>query len=63
MGKTRPKGLKQIAQELMKRYPDEFTDDFENNKKSVQSHIGGVNKKMRNIIAGYVTGLLNTHKV
>jgi small subunit ribosomal protein S17e len=52
-----------MAQELVKRYPDEFTEDFENNKKIVQSLIAGVNKKTRNQIAGYITGLLGTHDV
>ena len=63
MGKVRPKRVKQMAKELVKRYPDEFTEDFESNKKIVQSLIAGINKKMRNRIAGYISALLGTHSV
>ena len=63
MGKVRPKRVKQMAQELVSRYPDDFTDDFENNKKIVQSLVAGLNKKMRNRIAGYITALMGTNNV
>jgi len=52
--------VKRIARELIERYPDRFTADFENNKKGVQSLTTVSSVKLRNRIAGYVTRLLST---
>ena len=56
----RPEHVKRIARELIERYPDRFTADFENNKKGVQSLTTVSSVKLRNRIAGYVTSLLST---
>ena len=56
----RPEHVKRIARELIERYPDRFTADFENNKKGVQSLTTVSSVKLRNRIAGYVTRLLST---
>ena len=53
----RPEHVKRIARELMQRYPDKFTTDFENNKKAVQLLTTISSIKLRNRIAGYVTRL------
>ena len=55
----RPEQVKRIARELIGRYPDKFTADFENNKKIVQSLTTISSVKLRNRIAGYVTRLLS----
>ena len=52
--------MKRIARELMQRYPDKFTTDFENNKKSVQLLTTISSIRLRNRIAGYVTRLSST---
>jgi small subunit ribosomal protein S17e len=52
--------VKRLARELMQRYPDKFTTDFENNKKFVQSLTTVSSIKLRNRIAGYVTRLSST---
>jgi len=57
---VRPKHVKRIARELMQRYPDKFTTDFENNKKAVQLLATISSIKIRNRIAGYVTRLSST---
>jgi len=49
--------VKRIARELMQRYPDKFTTDFENNKKAVQLLTTISSIRLRNRIAGYVTRL------
>ncbi len=58
MGKVRPERVKSIARELVKRYPDKFTTDFEDNKKLVESLVNISSTKLRNRIAGYITRLL-----
>jgi len=50
---------KRIAQELVERFPDKFTTDFENNKKLVESLTNISSKKLRNRVAGYITQLQN----
>jgi len=50
--------VKSVARELVKRYPDRFTTDFEDNKKLVESLVNISSTKLRNRIAGYITRLL-----
>ena len=58
MGKVRPERVKKIARELVRRYPDKFTTDFESNKKLLDSLTKISSIKLRNRIAGYVTRLM-----
>jgi small subunit ribosomal protein S17e len=55
LGKVRPEKVKKIAKELLKRYPDKFTMDFESNKKALATLLTACTTKLRNRIAGYVT--------
>ena len=57
MGKVRQEDIKRIARELLKRYPDRFTNDFDANKKLVMTLTNVSSTKIRNKIAGYVTSL------
>jgi len=43
---------------LMKEYADEFTADFEENKKKVQELSNVESKPIRNKIAGYITRVM-----
>jgi len=54
---VRTEQVKRIAQELIKRHPDKFSTDFENNKKLVESLTRISSTKLRNRVAGYVTRL------
>lgn len=55
MGNIRPTYIKRVAIELVERYPERFTADFEHNKKAVSDLADIQGKSMRNRIAGYVT--------
>jgi len=55
---VRPERVKKIARELLKRYPDKFTTDFESNKKLLGPLTKISSVKLRNRIAGYVTRLV-----
>ena len=57
MGNVRTEKVKRIARELFRRYPDRFTVDYEENKRVLMSLVNLPSKKMRNMIAGYITGL------
>jgi len=51
----KPAYVKKTARLLMDRYPEAFSDDFEQNKELVQQLTNVESKSVRNRIAGYVT--------
>ena len=55
LGTGRTKHIKRMAKELIRRFPDRFSNDFEKNKQSVNSLVTGGTPKVRNLIAGYIT--------
>jgi len=58
LGKVRPEHVKKIARELLERYPDRFTTNFEENKKTLKLVANIYSARLRNRIAGYVTRLV-----
>lgn len=58
MGNVRPEKIKRIARELLRRYPDKFTINFEENKKILSSIALLPSIKLRNSVAGYITRLV-----
>jgi len=50
--------VKKIAREMVKRYPEKFTTDFESNKKLLESLSKIPSIRLRNRIAGYITRLV-----
>lgn len=58
MGKIRPILVKRLARELLSRYPDKFTLDFEQNKHLVAELTDIKSKRLRNRVAGYITRLV-----
>lgn len=55
MGNIRPTYIKRVAIELVERFPDRFTADFDHNKKAVSELADFQGKTLRNRVAGYVT--------
>tara|TARA_B100000446_G_scaffold108219_1_gene101228 strand:- start:176 stop:367 length:192 start_codon:yes stop_codon:yes gene_type:complete len=55
MGRVRPTYIKRVAIELVRNYPDRFTDDFDHNKAVVDELTDVDSITMRNRITGYVT--------
>ena len=55
MGNVRTEQIKRTAKELIRRFPDKFSGNFENNKHIVNSLVTGGTPKVRNQIAGYIT--------
>jgi len=53
--------IKRISTELLEKYPDRFSVDFEENKKIIKEIAVVRSKILRNRIAGYITSYL--HKV
>ncbi|MCW3140749.1 MAG: 30S ribosomal protein S17e [Methanophagales archaeon] len=54
MGTVKPTYIKKLAKQLLKEVND-FTDDFDVNKKIVEEYTNIESKGIRNRIAGYIT--------
>jgi len=57
MGRIKTALIKRKTKELLKLHGDSFTKDFTQNKLLVSKHTKVYSKKLRNIVAGYVTRL------
>jgi len=55
MGNIRPTYIKRVAIDLLEKYPEKFTDDFEHNKEMVTELASVQSTRLKNRIAGYVT--------
>ena len=58
MGRIKTKLIKRVTLDLVKAHTDSFTTDFEKNKVLVSQFTNLEYKKLRNVIAGYVTRLM-----
>jgi len=63
LGKVRQEHVKKAARELVGRFPDKFSTDFQSNKKAVESITQISSIKLRNRIAGYITRLISIAKM
>lgn len=54
MGKVRPAHIKRAAEELLKRYPDRFSQDFKENRRILDELAFIESKRVKNRIAGYI---------
>jgi small subunit ribosomal protein S17e len=55
MGKVKTEQIKHLAKELMTKYPDQFTTNFDDNKHMVTALTKGATTRVRNQVAGYIT--------
>lgn len=51
--------VKRMSNELLERYPDKFTVDFNENKDMIKNFATIRSKELRNKIAGYITSTIN----
>ena len=58
MGKVRTVLIKNISKELISKYPDVFTTEFETNKELLDKYLEIDSKHLRNRISGYIVNLL-----
>ena len=58
MGKVRTVLIKKASRELITKYPNVFTTDFEKNKKLLDKYLEIDSKHLRNRISGYIVNLL-----
>lgn len=58
MGRIRTQMIKRLGSKLIKEHRESFKKDFNDNKKVVEQFLTGSSKKLRNVVAGYVTRLM-----
>ena len=58
MGKVRTILIKNVSKELISKYPDIFTTDFEENKRLLDKYLEIDSKHLRNRISGYLVNIL-----
>ena len=58
MGRIKTQIVKRYAKLLLEKFPDEFTDDFESNKRVLMELAEVRSVKLRNQLAGYITRLM-----
>jgi small subunit ribosomal protein S17e len=59
LGKVKTERIKRIGKELMERFPDKFSSNFDDNKREVEALTQGTTTRVRNQIAGYITRVLS----
>ncbi len=57
MGRIKTTFIKRKTKELFRMHGEKFTPDFEQNKQLTSQYIQVSSKKLRNIVAGYMTRL------
>ncbi len=62
MGRIKTTHVKRATKKLLAMYGDRFKTDFNSNKKVVDELAEIGSKKLRNVIAGYATRLVNEKK-
>jgi small subunit ribosomal protein S17e len=62
VGRIKTMLIKRTSNEIVDKNPSSFGKEFEYNKKQVINHASFGSKKIRNIVAGYVTRLTKNRK-
>lgn len=57
MGRIKTMLIKRVSNKLVNLHGDQFSENFDENKEIVQRYAEIPSKKLRNVIAGYVTRL------
>ncbi len=55
MGRIKTWMIKRLGKRLLEKYPDRFSTDFDKNKEVLKEIVDIKSKKLRNILAGYIT--------
>ena len=63
MGQVKNLFIKNLARELVEKYPDKFSEDFQKNKEELEKLVKLESKKIRNLLAGYVVHILRRKKL
>ena len=58
MGRIKTQMIKRVTNEIFEKHRDQFKESFEENKAAL-ARVADINsKKLRNVVAGYITRLM-----
>ncbi|MFW6272774.1 MAG: 30S ribosomal protein S17e [bacterium] len=60
MGRIKTSLVKRVTQEVIEKYGDELSKDYNENKEIIKKHLNTPSKKITNIVTGYATRLRKT---
>jgi small subunit ribosomal protein S17e len=63
LGKVKTEHIKRLGKELMIRFPNKFSSNFDDNKHSVDELTEGTTIKVRNQVAGYITHTISLKQI
>ncbi len=63
MGRIKTAMIKRVTNKLVQQHRDDFKNNFDDNKKLVTNFADIKSKKIRNVIAGYVTRQINAKPI
>jgi small subunit ribosomal protein S17e len=55
MGRIKSTAVKTLARDILSEHADKFTANFDKNKNAIQKLKEIKSKKIRNVVAGYIT--------
>ncbi len=58
MGRIKTSQVKRISNQLLVYHKDKFNDNYAHNKKVTDELVEHYSKKLRNVIAGYMTRMI-----
>lgn len=59
MGRIKTTFVKNIGKELLEKHSQSFSGSFEDNKRALTPFVSFTSRKMRNLVAGYITSVKN----
>jgi small subunit ribosomal protein S17e len=62
MGRIKTLLVKRVAHDIMELHGSKFTEDFEKNKEILNTLISTPSRKLKNVMAGYITRLVKKEK-
>jgi len=62
MGRIRTTFVKANGLKIYSKYKDKFSKDFQHNKKSLEEVATFNSKKLKNVVAGYITKLFKNEE-
>ena len=62
MGRVRTSDIKDTAKRLYDKFPDKFSGDFTENKKSIRELVDSTSKKFINRTSGYMVRVVKNKK-
>jgi small subunit ribosomal protein S17e len=62
MGRVKTTSIKRVGNKLVKNHRDVFSQDFSKNKEILPGYVSVSSKKLRNVLAGYITRLMQVEE-